>query len=46
MSGSISIVDLQSAASDMGPPIQISSEIGNVIEQTSCRGKFHAILRL
>lgn len=34
MSGSISIVDLQSAASDMGPPIQISSEIGNVIEIT------------
>ena len=35
MSGSISIVDLQSAASDgMGPPVQISSEIGNVIEVT------------
>lgn len=35
MSGSISIVDLQNVASDgMGPPVQISSEIGNVIEVT------------
>jgi len=31
---SISIQDMQSAASEMGPPIQISSEIGNVIEVT------------
>ena len=37
---SVSILDMQSAASDFGsgfgqgPPIQISSEIGNVIEVT------------
>jgi hypothetical protein len=29
---SVSIQDMQSAASEFGPPIQISSEIGNVIE--------------
>ena len=30
----MSIQDMQSAASDFGPPIQISSEIGNIIEVT------------
>jgi hypothetical protein len=31
---SVSIQDMQNAASEMGPPITISSEIGNVIEVT------------
>jgi hypothetical protein len=30
----VSIQEMQSVASDMGPPINISSEIGNVIEVT------------
>jgi hypothetical protein len=32
MSGSVTIQELQNAATELGPPIQISSEIGNVIE--------------
>ena len=32
MSGSVTIQDLQNAATELGPPIQISSEIGNIIE--------------
>jgi hypothetical protein len=30
--GSITIQDMQNAATELGPPIQISSEIGNIIE--------------